>query len=373
MNTVSCTNSSYFFTGSSDGRIFQYSLTDQTYIARLFSFEFRHTSEKDRHKKNAIRAITSYDNLLAASAFGGEIIVIDTIKRSKKKHILKSCATVTALMFLSKNRLISANVDGEIHIYNLSNNTTKKLVTTLHEIKQIVFHQESYTLIASANTNYISLIDLENEKVLQNKFYSFTDIVDSVKFVSSNKLLVSLKNSQKKELSFKLPTKIYEENFNPPILSFKGKKQLLNAYENNDFKLCYELIDTYNLYADSLALLLEKYWEKLVIKCEKYALNGDAKSILLSLEELLFIDTRSEKIGDLLRLSFFTKITQLTNEKLYKSAPNIIYSYIDIFGYDIEIAKIIFAFEKVSDEKIAIFKHSEDRKPRDFWRDYFQN
>ena len=371
MNPITLTTQDYTFIGTLDGRVYQYTKDTMQLISRLFSFKFRHADKKNLIKKNAVRAIAHFEDFVAASGYGGEIIIMNTITQVKKKHLLKSKATVTALMFLSKYKLISANVDGEIHIYNLQNKSVKKLVTTLHEIKQIIYLKESHSLLVRGATNYISLVNLSSEKVEQNKFHSFKDIVALLELKSHNTLLVTLKNSQKKQIKLSLPSITQEEKQFNPILSVKGSKQLLKAYEENNFRLCYETIDEYKLYSHELALLLEGHWKKLMRNCEEFALNGEAKGILTTLQELLFIQTRTQKIGDLLRLSFYTKITQLQTEKLYQSTENIIYSYIDIFGFDQEIAELIKNYELVSRKKIAIFNNASDRKSRSFWWHYF--
>jgi WD40 repeat protein len=371
MVSTKLTTQAYTFTGTKDGRVFQYLADETQLISRLFSFNLRDAHSKHRSHKNRVRAIANFANILAASAYGGEIILIDISTQANKRSIFKSKSTVSSLMFLNEHKLISANVDGEIHIYNLQNSSVKKLVTTLHKIKQMIYLKESNKLLVSANTNYISLIDLTQEKVLTNKFHSFTDIVDFMELSPQGKLLVSLKNSLQKDIRLNFTPDSQEEISTKLYLSIKGVQKLERAYEENNFTLCYELIDQHKLFKHTLALLLQKHWEKLMHSCEKFALQGDAKSILSTLQELLYIKTRTQKIGDLLRLSFFTKITQLQEEKLYKSATNIIYSYIDIFGFDKEIAKIIQEFEKKSSQKIAIFSHANDRKSRSSWCSYF--
>jgi hypothetical protein len=368
MNNIQISSDNYTFIGTSDGRVLQYTKQNQEFLARLFSFPFSYTQPK----KNAIKALATHKNLLSASGYGGEIILIDISTRAKKKHILKSKSTVSVLHFIDETKLISANVDGEVHIYNLQNNTSKKLVTTLHNVKQILHIEENNTLLVVANTNYIALIDLNKEIVLANKHYVFNGIVEDLLRSSQTTLEVKLKNSQTKKIKLSLQEKATPKvQTKAPKLSLKGEKDLLEAYERNDFKLCYESIDKHHLYTHSLALLLQKHWEKLMLSCEVFALEGEAKALLTKMDELLFIQTRSEKIGDLLRVSFFQKIQKLSQEKLYKSALNIIYSYIDIFSYDVEIAKIIKKFELVSQEKVAIFRDSEDRRSRSCWREYF--
>jgi len=146
----------------------------------------------------------------------------------------------------------------------------------------------------------------------------------------------------------------------------QGEKLFL-AYEKSDFKECYELIDRYSIEDLELVTLLEKHWIKLMIECEGYALDGDVKSIRTLLGELISIKTRAEKIGDLLRVAFYSKIRTLQESKKFSSAENIIYSYIDIFGVDIEIRDIMKEYEKRNSKKLAITHNENEKVLRDNW------
>ncbi len=146
----------------------------------------------------------------------------------------------------------------------------------------------------------------------------------------------------------------------------QGEKLFL-AYEKSDFKECYELIDRYSIEDLELVTLLEKHWIKLMIECEGYALDGDVKSIRTLLGELISIKTRAEKIGDLLRVAFYSKIRTLQESKKFSSAENIIYSYIDIFGVDIEIKDIMKEYEKRNSKKLAITHNENEKVLRDDW------
>ena len=116
-----------------------------------------------------------------------------------------------------------------------------------------------------------------------------------------------------------------------------------------------------------LAKLLESHWKKLINKCEISALMGDIKSVKKTLDELLFINTRRAKIGDLLRLSFYTKIKQLLAKKQYKKAETLLYSFIDIFGIDDDLQHLILRYEKLSKTKLAITIGENLHKARDEW------
>jgi len=140
---------------------------------------------------------------------------------------------------------------------------------------------------------------------------------------------------------------------------------LQDAYENNDFKSCYELIDLHkHLNNTELGVLLQKHWSKLIYKCEIYALQGDIKKVKTTLAQLITLSGRRAKIGDLLRLSFHAKIQTLISKNRPKEAEKIIYSYIDIFGKDKEIVPIMKGYESTFDTTLAI---TYDMPKRDGW------
>ncbi len=147
-------------------------------------------------------------------------------------------------------------------------------------------------------------------------------------------------------------------------------EKLQSAYKDNDFKLCYNILDSNDsLDTIELSTFLEKHWSKLIIKCEEFALMGDIKAIKEKLWELLLVKSRSEKIGDLLRVSYHTKIKLLINKKSFKKAELVIYAYLDTFGLDSEINTLKTKFEKISSLKLAIEDSSIKEIKRDDWID----
>ena len=145
-------------------------------------------------------------------------------------------------------------------------------------------------------------------------------------------------------------------------------KKLLNYYEKENFIQCYETLDN-NLQLESmqLAQFLEKHWNKLINECEIHALEGNIAALKKTLGELIYVKTRKNKIGDLLRLSFHSKIKEALTHKHYKSVENLIYSYIDIFGIDSEIRQLMYSFEKQSYIKLAITLNRHKSKDRNAW------
>jgi len=153
-------------------------------------------------------------------------------------------------------------------------------------------------------------------------------------------------------------------------LHYRNKNMigLLQAYKNNNLLLSYELLDKYPyLTQTELGIKLEKEWSKLIQECETFALQGDIKNIKLSLKNLIQIPTRTEKIGDILRVSYHVRIKFLLSRKSFKKAEAIINSYMEIFGIDNEIQQINKKFEKATSIKIAILENQPQKLSRDNW------
>lgn len=148
------------------------------------------------------------------------------------------------------------------------------------------------------------------------------------------------------------------------------------AYNHNDFKRCYEILDE-NLSLNDLELakLLNKHYQKIILKCDEFALDGDIQNIQKDLGELLKISTRKKKTGDLLRVSFRAKIKKLIDKKVFKEAENMIYSYMDIFGMDFDLSILMKEFEKSSSVTLAISEQRQIKKDENAWyySDFFKS
>jgi len=200
--------------------------------------------------------------------------------------------------------------------------------------------------------NYILLIEQIDDKLKNIKFS-----IKSGEIVIAKKLLFSLEG-----------IKHIEDDVAKLNLECKHALILKKAYNNNQFKACYEILDSHkSLKSTELGILLEKHWTKLMSKCEEYALGGNIKDIKKTLDNLLRLKSRENKIGDLIRVSFHVRIKMLINSKNFQGAETIIYTYIDIFGLDSEINLIMKQYEKYSRQKLALSENQNLRPARDNW------
>jgi len=151
-------------------------------------------------------------------------------------------------------------------------------------------------------------------------------------------------------------------------LKCKYLKELQKEYQDNNFIRCYELIDTHKELEDiELTNLLENHWTKLMAKCEDYSLTGDLKKVKKTLKDLIYLPTRRKKIGNLLRVSYQSKIKILLSTKGFRKAEAVIYAYLDIFGLDREINILKEYFEKLAHFKLALEDNETLHRSRDYW------
>lgn len=247
----------------------------------------------------------------------------------------------------------------------------------------VVSKKSILQLILNQNEDFIAFLKAVHDKdtkkinalIGKNEHFSqiptFTELNDSTqKSLDSVKELI--KNGQAdaaiEMIKSLVNTSTQKETLNELYNQCKLVKKLQASYEANDFKSCYEIIDENDsLDALQLAELLETHWIKLMNTCEEHALKGDIKSIKEVLGDLIGVKTRLNKIGDLIRLSFHIKIKFLLSKKSFKSAENIIYSYIDIFGSDREMLVLMKTYERSSGLKLAISTNQNTRVSRDNW------
>jgi len=267
------------------------------------------------------------------------------IKIGKDEHavgLMNEYITVT-----SKREIIKLLLNKDIKFLAFLQAIDEKDFQTIEELK----HKNE---IFIQTPTYVSLKQSINKTI--SKIDSFVNQGDLVK---AQKLLATFKNSSHVNQELK---RIHT--------NLQNMQELLYAYEKNDFKSCYEILDTNPpLNSSQLGVLLNKHWAKLIHECEEFALKGNAKGIKTALNTLISISTRKNKIGDLLRVSFHSKIKASLANKRFKNAENIIYSYIDIFGTDTEIRSLMHAYELMSKNTLAITQDQNRQVKRDKWRD----
>jgi len=220
---------------------------------------------------------------------------------------------------------------------------------------------KDYNRIHSLVSQYEIFKDIPGYRTLQK---SQEIVLENINTAINNAKVDEAIQQIKSLQSFTCNEDILEELYDNAL----SVKKVLKSYQQNDFKTCYELIDSdERLQKLEVVKLLEKHWQKLMNKCEKYAFEGNIQSIKETLGELISISSRAQRTGDLLRLSFYIQIKKLVKQNKFTSAENLIYSYIDIFGVDKELKVIMHNYEEYTSKKLAITHEKEKKRSRNSW------
>jgi len=211
-------------------------------------------------------------------------------------------------------------------------------------------------LKATQEKNFTKVNELVQQKPLLSQIPTYKILEDSMDVTLSN-IELKIRDGDIEEA-----TREIELLKNLPYARIATLKEtalhyqrLQDVYDENNFKACYEVLDSHpNLNNTKLGEMLNKHWIKIIQKCEEFALAGNIKGVKTTLKELLSLQSRKDKVGDLLRVSFHVKIEQLLAAKKFNSAQNIIYSYLDIFGSDSEISSLMKLYEDISSKKLAL-------------------
>ncbi len=149
---------------------------------------------------------------------------------------------------------------------------------------------------------------------------------------------------------------------------FDLAKKLSVAIKSDKLFEAYTLIDTHpQLQQLPISTELEKNWGEKMVAAEKEALLGHTKEIKHILGSLLFLPSRAQKIGMMLRLSFLTQIKLLLIKHQFDHVPKAIKNYISLFGYDTELNNLIIKIKQEKMCTIELTPEHEHRRPRSLW------
>jgi len=265
------------------------------------------------------------------------------IKLEKDEHavsLMNEYITVA-----SKRHIIKLLLNRDIRFLTFLQAIEEKDFQTIEELKYI-------NEIFSQAPTYVAL-----SKSIKKTVTKIDTLIAQGELTKAKELLSTFKNSSHVNIELK---RIHQ--------NLESMQKLLNAYALNDFKSCYEILDSYpQLNSTQLGVLLNRHWAKVIDESEEYALRGDARGVKKTLNSLISVSTRKNRIGDLLRVSFHSKIKGSLANKNFKNAENIIYSYIDIFGTDNEIKSLMNSYEVMSKRVLAITQDQNQRVDRDKW------
>ncbi len=302
---------------------------------------------------------------------------VDAYKLCDKFPPLKETDEFKEMEALWKNAFL--NAQKELLAGNLSK--AKQLISIY---KNIPSKKEMCSFIYDYPNEFVKFLkalikkDFKTTDKIVEKFSAFTHIPTYVNLTKKIEGTIKLVENCILKSNTKLARKHLQRLKNIPHIESKVKElslqcyhieQLQSAYELNDLETCYKLLDTKKiLHHIELGKKLEQEWAKIISKCEEYALQGDVENVKNTLKELINMESRKNRLGDLLRVAYHTKIKQSISNQEEKKAKDKIFSYLKIFGIDQEIEDITDMFNKKFSDKIELDDKKYKRGFRDNWR-----
>jgi len=265
-----------------------------------------------------------------------------------------------AQKFLSKNNVKEAHellkpfitIEKKRPALHLLLRYNKQFITFLQALTN-----RDYKTIEQLLSSYPNFQELpayrELQKEIQQKFTTAHTLIDNAQ---TKEALAITQEFQQSSLYTKESTYLYKR--------IAIAKEFLSYYEKNNFTKCYEMIDANSsLESMQIVQLLENHWKKSIQKCELYALDLKMDALKNTLDDLLSIRSRKEKLNDILRITLYAQIAKELREKEYKKTEALLYSALDMFTIDNELQEFIQLFEKLTNQKLAItFKQKENNE-----------
>jgi hypothetical protein len=133
----------------------------------------------------------------------------------------------------------------------------------------------------------------------------------------------------------------YEEKY-AHLKNFSTQtSNLHHAITNQHWRSAYHILESYpDLMILPWAQELENQWQEKLQLCEKYAIKGDIISIKTTLENLMNLPGRYERIGNILRMAYQIQLKTLLSKKLKKFSMGVT-NYCMLFGVDTEIRHLL--------------------------------
>lgn len=269
--------SKHIFITTHEGRVFQYNIKSSLALSRVCSFS-------STNKQNAVSVISVYENKFACANGSGELIVIDFDSFTHKQTLHHNKVNIRALCFTDPYTLVSGNKEGTLYINSLLHNRCKQIQTPSQEIQHILRVNSQY-VIFSSKSKHISLVDIQQNKLVSSKFLSFENRVKFMSLQNNNELLIVLHNNKIIKNDFantdRLKSLIMHNSLDSAFELTEKNKLLCSSQEYKELQTSYTTLYMQALQAlmehnKALALQLTEMFQKLSSKQKEIRLLFEA-------------------------------------------------------------------------------------------------
>jgi soluble cytochrome b562 len=292
-------DSAYLLVSTERGRVMLYNYKSVPFGFRLYSFVKQYKTQKQ--KKMTCAAFIHKRVAIAGSE--GTIMILGLHSHELQQGFKPTYSTISAICFTNANKLVSAEVQGDIFIHTLDNSHPMQTIhTALYSIRQLLPIPNTDFILLHTGTNKLALLGYKDSKHVDLNYRSFQKDIAYIDLSEDGHLFVMFADKEIIEIQLHKPeeieslilhnmiTKAYQLVEKEPWLQytheytalekiylkeyFKAMKALINEDENK----AHQITDEYLLIEskkDDVVLLFKSFREyerlQLLIQEHKYA------------------------------------------------------------------------------------------------------
>ncbi|MDP3301122.1 MAG: hypothetical protein Q8S36_04050 [Sulfuricurvum sp.] len=287
----------YCVTGGQDGKVFVWAL--QT---GLLAFAMPHHSDfvtSIAFSQNGQWIATgSYDRIV-------NVMNLSTMKQHVK--LSGHGSVVVSMLFLSGLRLLSAERDGALVIWDLHHGKIfKRLPRVGDEIVSMCLSVDKRFAFVATRLGYVALYDLHSYELVRQRYIKIQETITSIAFIGEN---------------FTLAIGTKEGNIHFYAL-FGNESEYQELIKNKNFRVFYSLLDDNPMLIYSKAYEeAEGYWIRYVKAAKRYLDEGENLKAKELLEPFIRIPSKTSLIQQLFRdYEHYDLFLTYTQEKRYSLA-----------------------------------------------------
>lgn len=287
----------YCVTGGQDGKVFVWAL--QT---GLLAFAMPHHSDfvtSIAFSQNGQWIATgSYDRIV-------NIMNLSTMKQHVK--LSGHGSVVVSMLFLSGLRLLSAERDGALVIWDLHHGKIfKRLPRVGDEIISMCLSVDKRFAFVATRLGYVALYDLHNYELVRQRYVKIQETITSIAFIGEN---------------FTLAIGTKEGNIHFYSL-FGNESEYQELIKNKNFRVFYSLLDDNPMLVYSKTYEeAEAYWVRYVKTAKRFLDEGEKLKAKELLEPFIGVASKTSFIQNLMRdYEHYDLFLTYTQEKRYSLA-----------------------------------------------------
>lgn len=182
--------SNFILVGTEDNIVYQYRYNSLYIISKY------HLFDNSKKRTKGISALTFDEDILYISGNRGDLVAVNIYSKIAKNLFTKESTSINEILLQGKEKLLTVHANGDLRIVSLQEPKKYELLDTIFtHINQIIYMTNKKYILACGDSPYISLIDIENKKVLAARYMYFDDDVKSMLLVSEYVLIVLLVNN----------------------------------------------------------------------------------------------------------------------------------------------------------------------------------